>query len=75
MEIEITNVNNLDELIKKLTNKEEESIVLTNQGKPIINMTLCKKENLNRVGVIKDIKPTNISLEDFNAIASEDFGL
>lgn len=62
-------------MIQKLVNKDEESIVLTNLGKPIIRMTLYRKENTNRVGVIKDSKLTNISLEYFNAIADEDFGL
>jgi len=63
-------------IIQDLVDGKEEIIIVSKNGKPIVQMTLVTKKNSKRVGVAKkDMEGFDISLEEFNSISTLDFGL
>lgn len=63
-------------IIQTLLDGEEELIIVSKNGKPVVQMTLISGKNSKRVGAAKkEMKDFDISLEDFNSIPTLDFGL
>lgn len=63
-------------IIQDLLDGKEEIVVVSKNGKPVVQMTLVAKKNSKRVGVAKkDMEGFDISLEEFNSISTLDFGL
>lgn len=67
---------NFSKVIQDLIDGKEETIIVTKNGKPVVQMTLVSKKNSKRIGIAKkEMQGFDMSLEDFNAIPSLDFGL
>ena len=75
MEISIYDAKaNLSKLIQSLIDQKEEVIVISKNGKPVVQMTLISRKNNKRIGSAKkEMAGFDISLEDFNAIQIDDF--
>ena len=59
-----------------LIDGKEESIIVLNNGIPLVKLIPFSKRNTKRVGIIKDEQEiSNLSLEDLNSIPINDFGL
>ena len=68
--------NNFSKVIQSLIDGDEEIVIITKNGKPVVQiMPLLKKSSL-RVGVAKkEMEGFDLSLDDFNNIPTPDFGL
>lgn len=67
---------NFSKVVQDLIDGKEEVVVVSKNGKPVVQMTLISQKNSKRIGVAKkEMKDFDISLEDFNAIPTLDFGL
>ena len=55
-------------IIQSLIDEKEDSIIITKNGKPVIEMKLLAKKNSKRIGVMKSKKHNDISLEEFDSI-------
>lgn len=55
-------------IVQSLIDEKEESIIITKNGKPVIEMKLLTKKNSRRIGVMKDKDYNDLSLEDFDSI-------
>lgn len=77
MEISIYEAKtNFSKLIQQLIDGKEEVIIISKNGKPVVQMSLLNKKNSKRVGIAKkEMKEIDISLEDFNSIPVEEFEL
>lgn len=77
MEISVYDAKaNFSKIIQALIDEKEEEIIVTKNGKPVVQMVLLSKKNSKRVGIAKkEMHDFDISLEDFNAIPTLDFGL
>lgn len=75
MEISIYDAKtHLSSLIQSLVEEKEEIIIISKNGKPIVQMTLIRQKNSKRLGAAKkEMKDFDISLEDFNNIPIGDF--
>lgn len=61
--------NNLSKVIQTLEDGKEEKIVITKNGKPVVQMTLLSKKSSKRIGAAKkEMNGFDISLEGFNSI-------
>ena len=62
--------------LELLIDGKEESIIVLNDGIPVVKLIPFSKRNTKRVGIIKDEQEiSNLSLEDLNSIPINDFGL
>ena len=77
MKISISDAKiNLCKIIQSLIDGKEETVVITKNGKPVVQMSLISKKNSKRVGIAKkETGDFDISLEEFNSIPTADFGL
>ena len=67
---------NFSKLVQLLIEGKEDTIVITKNGKPVVQLTPINKKNSKRVGIAKkEMKDFNISLEEFNSIEIGDFGI
>lgn len=67
---------NFSKVIQDLIDGKEETIIVTKNGKPVVQMTLVSKKNSKRIGIAKkEMQGFDMSLEEFNAIPTLDFGL
>ena len=67
---------NFSKVIQTLIDEKEEIIVITKNGKPVVQMTLLSKKNSKRIGIAKkELEGFDMSLEEFNSIPTLDFGL
>ena len=75
MEINIYDAKtNFSKLINSLLEEKEDVIVISKNGKPVVQMTLIKKKNSKRLGSAKkEMSGFDMSLEDFNSIEVTDF--
>ncbi len=75
MEVNIYDAKtNFSKLIQALIDEKEETIIISKNGKPVVQMTLISKKNSKRVGVAKkEMEGFDMSLEDFNSIVIDDF--
>lgn len=63
-------------IIQSLLDGKEETIIISKNGKPIVEMSLINKKNSKRIGIAKKaMDGYDLSLEDFNSIPVLDFGL
>ena len=70
MELSVSEAkNNLSKAIQTLIDGKEERIVITKNGKPVVQMTLYSKKVNKRIGIAKnEMKGFDMSLEEFNSI-------
>ena len=62
--------------LELLIDGKEESIIVLNDGIPLVKIIPFSKRNTKRVGIIKDEQEiSNLSLEDLNSIPINDFNL
>ncbi|MBQ7277191.1 MAG: hypothetical protein IJS58_08115 [Bacilli bacterium] len=62
--------------LELLIDGKEESIIVLNDGIPLVKLIPFSKRNTKRIGIIKDEQEiSNLSLEDLNSIPINDFGL
>lgn len=67
---------NFSKLVQLLIDGKEDSIVVSKNGVPVIQLVPLTKKNSKRVGIAKkEMGGFDISLEDFNSIPLGDFGL
>lgn len=67
---------NFSKLVQLLIDGKEETIVVSKNGKPVIQLVPISKKNSKRIGIAKkEMEGFDISLEEFNSIPVEDFGL
>ena len=67
---------NFSKIIQSLIDGKEEVVIVSKNGKPVVQISLITKKNSKRVGIAKkEMKDFDISLEDFNSIPTLDFGL
>ena len=69
--------SNLSKVIQSLLDEKEDVVIITKNGKPVVQMTLINKRNNKRIGAAeKEMKEFDISVEDLNSIPIDlDFGL
>ena len=77
MEIDIKELKrNFSEYLELLIDGKEESIIVLNNGIPVVKLVPFSKRNTKRIGIIKDEQEiSNLSLEDLNSIPINDFNL
>ena len=65
------------EYLELLIDGKEESIIVLNDGIPVVKLVPFSIRNTKRIGIIKDEQQeiSNLSLEDLNSIPVNDFGL
>ena len=75
MEINIYDAKtNFSKLIQALIDEKEEMIIISKNGKPVVQMTLISKKNSKRIGAAKkEMEGFDMSLEDFNSIVVNGF--
>ena len=56
------------DITQSLLDEKEESIILTKNGKPIIEMKLLAKHDSKRIGAMKENYNSDISLEEFDSV-------
>ena len=62
--------------LELLIDGKEESIIVLNDGIPVVKLLPFSRRNTKRIGIIKDEQEiSNLSLEDLNSIPINDFGL
>lgn len=61
--------------LELLIDGKEESIIVLNDGIPVVKLVSLSKRNTKRIGLIKDEQQeiSNLSLEDLNSIPINDF--
>ena len=63
-------------LVQLLIDGKEESITVSKNGKPVIQLVPIAKKNSKRIGAAKkEMQNFNLDLDEFNSISVEDFGL
>lgn len=77
MEINIYNAKtNFSKIIQLIIEGKEDIIIISKNGKPVAQLTPIFKKNSKRIGIAKEeMKDFDMSLDDFNAIKTLDFGL
>ncbi len=66
----------LSQIIQWLLDEKEDSIIISKNGKPVVMMSLFHNKNPMRIGAAKtEMKDFDISLEKFNSIPIDNFGL
>ena len=77
MEVSIYDAKtNFSKIIQSLIDGKEEIVVVSKNGKPVVQMTLVAKKNSKRIGIAKkEMDGFDMSLEEFNSIPTLDFGL
>ena len=67
---------NFSKIIQMLIDGKEDVVVVSKNGKPVVQMTLLAKKNSKRLGIAKkEMEGFELSLEEFNSIPVGDFQL
>lgn len=67
---------NFSKLIQLLIDGKEESITVSKKGTPVAQLVPIFKKNSKRIGSAKkEMEGFDISMEEFDAIPIEDFGI
>lgn len=67
---------NFSKLVQLLIDGKEDSIIVSKNGVPVIQLVPLTKKNSKRVGIAKkEMDGFDISLEEFDSIPVGDFGL
>lgn len=65
---------NLSKFIQMIIDEQEEIIIISKNGKPVVQLTSIAGKNKKRLGAAKkEMSGFDISLEDFNSIKIEGF--
>ena len=65
---------NLSKLIQMLIDEKEESIVISKNGKPVVQLTSITGKNKKRIGAAKkEMSGFDLSQEEFDSIKIEGF--
>ena len=68
--------NSFSKVVQSLIDGDEETVIITKNGKPVVQIMPLLKKNSLRVGVAKkEMEGFDLSLEDLNNIPTPDFGL
>ena len=63
-------------LVQLLIDGKEDSITVSKNGKPVIQLIPISKKNSKRIGSAKkEMEGFNLDLDEFNSISIGDFGL
>ncbi len=63
-------------LVQLLIDGKEESITVSKNGKPVIQLVPICKKNSKRIGAAKkEMEGFNLDLDEFNSISIGDFGI
>lgn len=66
----------LYELIQLLVDGKEESIIIVKNGKPVAKISPISSKNPKRIGAAKkEMSGFDISMEDFDSLPIDDFGI
>ena len=67
---------NFSIIINLLSSGKEKTVIVTKRGKPFLLFTPFLNNSKNRIGIAKnEMEDFEISLQDFNSIKIEDFGV
>ena len=67
---------NFSKIVQLILDGKEDTIIVSKNGTPVVQITPISKKNSKRVGIAKkEMSGFDISLEEFNAIPIEDFGI
>jgi len=67
---------NFSKLVQLLIDGKEDSIIVSKNGVPVVQLVPLTKKNSKRVGIAKkEMDGFDISLEEFDSIPVGDFGL
>ena len=67
---------NFSKIVQLIIDGKEDIIVISKNGKPVVQITPVCKKNSKRIGIAKkEMEGFDISLEDFDAIPTMDFGI
>jgi len=74
MEINIDEAKtNFSKLVQSLVDQEEDEIIITKNGRPLVSMKLISKNTERRIGIAeKEMKGRSITLEELNSIDVSD---
>ena len=74
MEINIDEAKtNFSKLIQSLVDQEEDEIIITKNGRPLVSMKLISNNTARRIGIAeKEMKGRSITLEELNSIDVSD---
>ena len=62
--------------VQQIIDGKEDIIIISKNGKPVVQLTPISKKNSKRVGIAKkEMKDFDLSLEEFNSIPTLDFGI
>lgn len=64
---------NLSKYITKLTEKQEDLIIIEKNGKPVAKLTPYHNQTSSRIGIAKDVLPKMPDLDEFNSVDTGDF--
>ena len=67
---------NFSKVVQLLIEGKEDIIIVKKNGKPVVQLTSIANKNSKRIGIAKtEMDGFDISMEDFDAIPIEDFGI
>lgn len=67
---------NLSKIIQLLMDGKEEAVIISKNGKPVVQLTPITKKNSKKVGIAKkEMSFFDIDLATFNSIPIDDFGI
>ena len=77
MEVNIYDAKtNFSKIIQSLIDEKEDEIIISKNGKPVVKMVLINSRNSKRIGAAKkEMSGFDISVEEFDSIPIEDFGI
>ena len=68
--------NNFYKIVQDLIDGKEDTIVVTKNGKPVIQLVPISKKNSKRIGAAKkEMQGFEMSQEEFNSIPTLDFDM
>ena len=68
--------SNFSKIVQLLIDGKEETIIVSMNGKPVVQITLIAKKNSKRLGAAKkEMEGFDLDLDEFNSIPTLDFGL
>lgn len=77
MEVNIYDAKtNFSKIIQSLIDEKEDEIIISKNGKPVVKMVLINSRNNKRIGAAKkEMSGFDMSVEEFDSIPIEDFGI
>lgn len=67
---------NFSRIIQLLIDGKEESVIVKKNGKPVVQLMPISQKKSKRIGIAKaEMEGFDISMEEFDAIPIDDFGV